>query len=244
VDAAARRRGHDPQLGRVVVPYNAELLNTIIYLIGQNATRITDTGTVSSRSADFYDNKIMVQFEGSNVATPVKAFGNVEVLPGDRVGLVKFGPPDRGEWVVVGTFSRRWPAQASRIWSGTGTYASSTLTDMPSAPTITMAKRWNDTALRVIMLGSAYPGVAFPGVVAFGFRYAVNGGADTSVGFGEFGFNQDEHSAFGASATYTGVGWEAGTYTFVAQWAYVGGSGNINVNPQDPISLLVAEVSP
>jgi len=44
-----------------------------------------------------------VTLDGSALAVPVKVFGDVEVLAGDRVGLVRIGT----DWTVIGTYTRR-----------------------------------------------------------------------------------------------------------------------------------------
>jgi len=58
------------------------------------------SGTINYRTGS---TTCMVTLDGSALAVPVKVFGDVEVMEGDRVGLVRIG----SEWTVVGTFTRR-----------------------------------------------------------------------------------------------------------------------------------------
>lgn len=58
------------------------------------------SGTINYRTGS---TTCMCTLDGSELAVPVKVFGDVEIAEGDRVGLVRIG----AEWTVVGTFTRR-----------------------------------------------------------------------------------------------------------------------------------------
>lgn len=60
----------------------------------------TAAGTVVERTGL---TTALVTFEGGGVAAPVKVYGDVNIEPGDRVGMKQIGD----DWVIDGTFTRR-----------------------------------------------------------------------------------------------------------------------------------------
>ncbi|MFI5833220.1 hypothetical protein ACIA5A_06035 [Micromonospora sp. NPDC051300] len=75
---------------------NADWLAVVDERIDQKNQRFTAVGTV----ADWAPPTVMVQFDGSALAVPVKAFGGISAGVGHRVGLMRFGT----DWAVVGSF--------------------------------------------------------------------------------------------------------------------------------------------
>ncbi|MEU1810942.1 glycine-rich domain-containing protein [Micromonospora aurantiaca (nom. illeg.)] len=76
---------------------NADWLRIIDELISRKLERLTASGTVVERRTT----EVMVLFDGSAVAVPVKGSSSAAVAAGDRVGLAKFGT----DWTVIANFS-------------------------------------------------------------------------------------------------------------------------------------------
>jgi len=73
-----------------------------IAAFAKSAAQITGSsaGTVVYRTGA---TTAQITLDGSALAMPVKVFGDVELLAGDRVGLLRIGT----DWTVIGTFTRR-----------------------------------------------------------------------------------------------------------------------------------------
>lgn len=92
-----------------LVAYTQEMIALVDERIRAAFHTITAAGTVVERTGS---TTCMVVLDGSSLPVPVKAFGDVNVAEGDRVGLVRLGV----DWTIIGTFVRRqsitWPLDA------------------------------------------------------------------------------------------------------------------------------------
>src|SRR5438128_11762938 len=202
------------------MPYNSELLNVIDYRIKSRSEAVTAIGTVSSRSTSIYDNRLMVLFDGSSVAMPVKAFGGVWARPGDRVRLVKFG----SEWVVVGSFSGWRPSEVTYNAPGvSGTTTSGTYSQTPGGESVAFTKAWDETNITVCVAVSVQT-TAVNTTARFGVN--VN---NTSGGTGALvNVTQDPMTPtatqFCCSGKLAISGLVAGPYVTTLQWLRSSGS--------------------
>lgn len=80
--------------------YAQDLVDLIDARIKAALKDVTAVGSVVTRTGN---TTASVTFDGSNKATPVKCFGDVNVDQGDRVGMVRLGV----DWTIIGTFTRR-----------------------------------------------------------------------------------------------------------------------------------------
>lgn len=92
-----------------VTTYDEQLLTLIdqradqriaAYAAGAAQLSGASGGTVVQRTGR---TTCLITLDGSALAVPVKVFGDVEIMEGDRVGVVRIGL----DWTVVGTFTRR-----------------------------------------------------------------------------------------------------------------------------------------
>jgi hypothetical protein len=185
----------------------------------------------------------MVQFEASSAAQPVKVLGNVHAFPPDKVILERYG----SEWWVVGTASRRALGhnQLSDRMDEVGTSSSGTWVDMPGSPTITVTKLYDATQLGVYMVASGYATVASVEMNS-GMRISNPAvGYDTDNSVGRFLFNDlvKHLPCIGANWTVPGVP-PAGTYTCTARMRRASGTGTINLDGSDWLSMWVVEEEP
>ncbi|MEU4367561.1 hypothetical protein [Micromonospora chersina] len=90
---------------------NSDLLALIDARIDQKLQRLTAVGTVVERTTS----SVMVLFDGSAVAVPVKGSSSVALAAGDRVGLAKFGT----DWTVINNFSAA-PAPQQQLFDTAG----------------------------------------------------------------------------------------------------------------------------
>lgn len=194
-------------------------------------------GTVMS--VDTTALRAAVTFDGSSLAVPVKMFGHVDAVEGDRVGLQKFGT----DWVIVGAYARRWQAVGGvHQLSAGGTMSSTTYADLPGSPQFTFTKRWSTSAVLMGIVSEVLTDTANTKAV-FGLEW-VDG---TGVTFNTYNLAWLEMvSAFnvgtiaGINAGITGI--PAGVWTVKGKWARWLGAGAIGQNTDIGIGIFAMEV--
>lgn len=220
-----------------------ELIRTIDQRILALTPGISRTwGTVAYHSSNFYDYEAQVVFDGSAVALPVRVPGSVIVKSGDRVICEKFGPI----WVIVDGWPRRWlDQQYVSQQLTTGDTTSATFETMPTSPTITWAKIYNDTRITVAGTMSAFT-VAGVNGVAFGVRIIGPDGANTvDQHIARYLFNTtDEHQSLGGLTIVSDPLLTAGLYEIVPVWARYNGASTINTDAHDWVTLVPQEIQP
>jgi hypothetical protein len=198
----------------------------------------TAWGTVAARLGW---NDAMVTFDGSSLGIPVKVAGNVEVLEGDRVGLLKIGP----WWTVVTTMTRRFlnqqGAQQSQVTGATTTSAS--FVDTSDYCGCNFTKRWNETAIFAQVTGSCYVD-AEPTRVDFGVKFT-----DQAQGSSTYTVVSSEYDVINSHVAVTD--WifitdkVAGAYEAHVQWCRpLAGTATLRMNGFDLLQINLVECSP
>lgn len=231
--------------------YNSAQLDLIDQRIRSSMVKDFAAGTVTSRSLTSTDNRCMVTLDGGTVAVPAKMLGDVYAFEGDRVVLQFYGtveinkdgsPEMHGDWVVAGTFARRFtPSEAGAESSGGagGTTVSSTFAPVPNFPGFTFTKQWDDTRIRTTAHIGSWASVATDSYAQFAidfdgtFQQEICGTTHNTI---------NEHRI--ASGLRWRSGLAAGTYTVSVLWKRLTGTATITLDSNDNISVMVTEVSP
>ena len=216
--------------------WNADWLALIDERIRALTARSSAVGTVTARTSD---TAVYVTFDGSNVSVPVKIFGDVNAYAGDRVGLQRFG----SDWVVVGTYSRRYPTEVGFSSAGAGqTITSSTFTAISGVST-TLTKRDTASRLRAMWTGTAYNagGVAVPFI---GVQYVTAGSSPTTYGPYTIGTLYQSVTNGTIAGVHLASGLPAGVYTVQFMWRRASGAGTPTLTTDDWYSATVREVGP
>lgn len=220
--------------------FGPDLLRVIDDRVRQLASPTsTATGTVSSRSNDFYDREAMVTFDGSQVPVPVRVSANVEVDAGDRVTLQRYG----SVWWVTGCGTKHWPGGADISLVGAlGTTTSGLYSDFPGSPSMTMTKRWDDTRLLLQLHTSAWVTVSET-IIYAGFKLDSAGVTTFITVVHRFKYNvANTHLSFGGVRRWPDM--PAGDYTITPQWSVFSGAGTLTQDTQDALSAFAAEIAP
>src|SRR4051794_39978115 len=138
--------------------YALSMVELIDSRVDHSQPALTHFGTVAGRSTGSLDADgaywANVIFDGSDgTSVPVKCFATVLILPGDRVGLVKFG----ADWIIVGNYTARVLGDKQlqqQLANGNTTIAS--YADLPGSPQLVMTKLRDETGLRVSINMAAY----------------------------------------------------------------------------------------
>lgn len=152
--------------------YNYPELDVIDAQIAKAAAKVTDTGTVTSVIST---TRLMVMFNGSTVAVPVKVWTNVPVVAGDRVGLAKFG----SDWVVIGGNTAPPPTYGTWIvYNGTFTFRGSTGAAVKGGSTYEAEYMEVNAFLTIVRVRLEFATfTAGTGIVLAGLPYAQSAGA-------------------------------------------------------------------
>lgn len=187
-------------------------------------------GTVTYR--DTTGAGVTCVFDGSPGTMPCKVYAGVDVVEGDRVGIIKIG----SEWVVFGCFSRRGPS--NDIYSTTlsaGTTTSGSMVDLPGSPEFEFIKRYDDTRVEITMAMSCFSTV---GSTEVGQGVIFD---STDVFVSSFYFTSaNVRHAFTGLAEASGLA--AGTYTVGGRWDRESGTGTLTVGIQDWLSIRCVEI--
>lgn len=183
----------------------------------------------------------LVTFDGSSLAIPVKVFGDVSIVEGDRVGLERYGV----WWIVTGTLTRRWPASNGlrKTQSTGGTTTSGTYGNTPDVAEFTFVKRWDTTNITVKIFASGYTDVADTRI-EMGVKATETSTAVTStVDICRLRLNPaNTHLHFGGIVPL--AGYAAGTYLLRAQWKRSSGTGTLHMDGEDQVFIGADETSP
>lgn len=225
-----------------------ETLQAIELVVARSEKSLVTFGTVTDVITDI---DIKVTQDGSAASVPAKAFGDSDIMEGDRVGLVKIGP-----WIVAfGSFSKRWPGAGGNqnFQSTPGTTTSGSFGDLPTPLSFTFVKRYDTTRVRMNLAVSMFATGGTDGGAVFGLKFSSadygNVTLDVMAHYINSGLN-GFHVHFGgfkyaAGGTWDGAGTlPAGTYTVSAQWARYTGGATLNLNADDRVSIDCIEVGP
>jgi hypothetical protein len=212
-----------------------QVLRTIVETGGAG----TKVGIVNTVMPDRL--RATVTMTDATASSLVKVAGDCWCLPGDKVGLTRFG----SEWYVTHVLNRVVGPQHGGIGipSPGGNTVSVSAVDMPGSPTFPFVKRWNDTPLLLGCWASLYHDtttaecplyLAFVDADSVTTTYRVyshvegNGALRNLVG----GVRRVP------DATYT-TPLPAGTYTVRLRWST--GSGQVNQNTGDSSTAFAIE---
>jgi hypothetical protein len=220
--------------------WNADWLALIDSRVKALVQRSSAVGTLSSRPSD---TSVYVTFDGSTVAVPCKVFGDVNAYPGDRVGLQRFG----SDWVVVGTYTRRYPAEWTQSGQGSGQSTTSGTYQDITGLSGTIVKRDNASRLRATFNGTYY-NAGSPANTAetyIGVKFTAQDGGTVygTYTIGELYMNP-QNGHVGGFAYTPAATLPAGSYTVQYQWYRAGGSGTPTLTVDDWYSVTVKEVGP
>lgn len=216
--------------------WNADWLGLIDDRIRALVQRSSAVGTVSTRPTD---TALTVTFDGSTQAVPVKVFGDVDAYPGDRVGLLRFG----SDWVVVGTYTRRYPSEWTMAGQGSGQSTTAGAYENISGITGTFVKRDNATRVRASWNGTHWNGGVNTAELYIGVKLTALSDA-TVYGpqtIGEL-YHNPTNGHIGGFTYFTGL--PAGSYTLQYMWYRAGGTGTPQLTTDDWYSATVKEVGP
>lgn len=216
--------------------WNADWLALIDDRIRALTQRTTAVGTVASRPTD---TSVYVTFDGSTIAVPCKVFGDVQAYSGDRVGLQRFGT----DWVVVGTYTRRYPTEFAMSGQGGGQSTTSGSFADISGIAGTFVKRDTASRVRLSWMGSNFNsgGTA---EVYYGAKLTAQDSSATVYGSYTIGelYHAVQNGTVAGFAYATGV--PAGSYTVQWQWYRAGGTGTPTLTVDDWYSVTAKEVGP
>lgn len=218
--------------------FSADMLRVIDERIASRRDRVTAVGTVASRSAVSTVTALDVTFDGSSLAVPVKQFGGVKARAGDRVGLVKFG----SEWVVVGSFTAFIQEDVGLQAPATiGSTTSATYTATAGNESFQFVKAWDDTLVKLRVDVGAYLTTTTGTTMQLGLSFAELG---TTYDVALFVFNSLVVHGI-VSGVHPGVsGIPAGNYTVGLRWKRPAGTGTLNQDTNDWVSIGASEVGP
>jgi hypothetical protein len=184
-----------------------------------------------------------VIFDGSNVAMPVKALASAFLRPGDRCLLERFGP----EWIVTGSFTSMGLGDASQATvgpvAGTGPLSSSSYVDVAEVPPFTFDKAFDNTLVRLALVGTCYLQTTAGAGMNFGMRLTSltdNGFTATDYTVASLFFdNINTHMTVAGMARTSAP--PAGRYSVQLRWRRVSGSGTFKMDGNDRVVMEVDE---
>lgn len=225
-------------------PYDEALIKMVDARIAAAQKKVIDYATVVSR--DPAGVGATIRFDADSGAVDAKVFGHVHVAQDDRVLAVL----NKGQWLIVGSFSRRFLGECSNRTFGpaiTAVTSSSTFVDMPSNTVASMTKRYDATALRVRLVatfwGSVVDDVARTGVRTVGTPGTLT--ATTWTASDTVGGKMEIDAAFVRVTVVTDfrmIDVPAGDYTFTARWRRDSGTGELRMVDKDLVELSVDEM--
>jgi hypothetical protein len=186
----------------------------------------------------------MVVIDGSNQATPVKVYQDCQPRQNDRVGLIKF----YGYWHVIANYAHNWPAKVSyNDAAGTGTMASSAFEDTPGADNFDFTKRYDNSGLELGVSASLF--ITVSSLTGCWWAMRVTGASLTGVAVDneynivhhQFNAQSQSHHFMGEDTFYDVP---AGSYNIRLRWRRGSGTGTLNQNTADWVSMWAREVSP
>lgn len=223
--------------------FDEALIRMVDARIAAAVRRTVAMGTVVAR--DEAGTGATVIFDGATTSVPVKVFGHVHTIAGDRVGLQLFNTT----WVVVGTFARRQLGEASIRTFGPGvaaSTASATFVDAPSDTSLLMTKRYDATMLQLRLHMTTWASVTDTEVQS-AVRIEGAPGTDAAVTFTPIDVTMGymQYDATGIRVSLMGqariINVPAGEYTLTARWRRAAGTGNCLMDSDDLVTLEADE---
>ena len=188
----------------------------------------------------------MVVIDGSNQAVRVKVYQSCEPRNEYRVGLLKV----YGYWHVIATYAHTWPSEARyNDAAADGTTASGAYSATPGGESVTFTKHYSSTSIHIEVNASLFITVSSLTGAWWGARVVgttVDGAAvdeEYNVVHHQFNASSQSHH-FGGWVAAPGVDVPAGSYVISLRWRRGTGTGTLNQNTADWVSMLAREVSP
>jgi hypothetical protein len=185
---------------------------------------------------------VMVDQDNGSVAVPVKVAGHVSPRVGDRIVMNYYGPPGRGEWVVLGALSVRSLASGNvRSVLSSGTYGTAAWADLPGTPGFNWSKHNDTSIMRVQMSVTArVTGSSSQAQGQFGMKLTTPTGGVTTYLVTQHPFNLND-VWFNCSGFDRVASVPAGQYSVVGQWQMSSGTGTLGVDGNCPVCMEVTE---
>jgi len=220
--------------------WDEDLIRLVDQRIAQYSQRRSAVGTCVTREVIGWGASVL--FDGATTAVPVKVLGHVELQPGMRCTLDKYG----SEWLVTGAFAVPQMGEAGGLAFNVGVVTTSitTFADHTGLSTFTFQKFHDNTAVEIFHSGSGYATVQNT-TARWALRLTQTEGETpyTPVDLNTFylSWSTANERIWGLSTfTYTGI--PAGIYTGQWRWRRAAGTGVVTNAGEDFYSYKLREV--